>query len=183
MSATALLLVDIQNDYFTGGANPLVGSDSAVGKAAEILQYFRMHDLPVIHIQHIAANPNATFFLPGTRGAEIHADVAPIAGETVLIKHFPNSFRETGLLEHLQKLGISDLVIVGMMTHMCIDTTTRAARDLGFNNTLIGDATATKTLELAGRKVAAEEVQWAFLAALHPLFAQVVTTAEWLGAH
>lgn len=180
MSSTALLLVDIQNDYFAGGSNPLAGSEAALLKAAQVLQYFRTHGLPVIHIQHIASNPNATFFLPGTVGADIHPAVSPIAGEMVFIKHFPNSFRETGLLDCLNQLGITDLVIAGMMTHMCIDTTTRAASDLGFNNTLIGDATATKSLELAGRKIVAEEVQWAFLAALNPGFAKVVMAADWL---
>ena len=177
---TALVLIDIQNDYFPGGANPLFGSDLAVTKAAAMLQYFRTHHLPVIHIQHIAATSSATFFLPGTAGADIHPAVAPRAGETVFIKHFPNSFRDTGLLDHLRQSGIAELVIVGMMTHMCIDTTVRAARDLGFNNTVIGDATATLALELAGKQVAAEHVQQAFLAALHPGFAQVVTTADWL---
>lgn len=180
MSSTALLLVDIQNDYFTGGSNPLAGSEAAARKAAEVLQHFRTHGLPVIHIQHIASSSTATFFLPGTVGADIYPALTPIAGEVLFIKHFPNSFRETGLLDCLKKLGITDLVIAGMMTHMCIDTTTRAARDLDFNNILIGDATATKTLELAGRKVAAEEVQWAFLAALNLGFATVMTAADWL---
>lgn len=182
MSSTALLLVDIQNDYFAGGSNPLAGSEAAALKAAEVLQHFRAHGLPVIHIQHIASNPNATFFLPGTAGADIHPAVTPVAGESLFIKHFPNSFRETGLLDCLKQLGITDLVIVGMMTHMCIDTTTRAACDLGFNNTVISDATATKVLELAGRKIAAEEVQWAFLAALNPGFAKVLTATDWLGS-
>lgn len=180
MSSTALLLVDIQNDYFSGGRNPLAGSEAAVLKAAEVLQHFRAQALPVIHIQHIASSPSATFFLPGTAGADIHPAVTPIAGECLFIKHFPNSFRETGLLDCLKQLGITDLVIAGMMTHMCIDTTTRAACDLGFNNILISDATATKALELAGRKVAAQDVQWAFLAALHPGFAKVVTAVDWL---
>ena len=128
----ALLLVDIQNDYFPGGAMELVGSPEAGSQAGQLLEVCRRAGLAIIHIQHIATRPGATFFLPGTPGADLHASVAPQPGEPVFQKHFPNSFRETPLLEHLRGRGITELLVAGMMTHMCIDTTTRAAADLGF---------------------------------------------------
>ncbi len=124
---TAIVLIDLQNDYFSGGAMELVGANAAVAQARALLDAFRERSLPVFHVQHIAERPGATFFLPGTPGVDIHADVAPSAGELVVTKHFPSSFRETTLLERLRGAGVSKLVIAGMMTHMCVDTTVRAA--------------------------------------------------------
>lgn len=176
----ALLLVDIQNDYFPGGAMEVVGAAAAAAHASTVLSAFRARALPVVHIQHIAARPGATFFLPETAGADIHASVSPRPNEPVFQKHFPNSFRQTPLLEHLRSKGIARLAIVGMMTHMCIDTTTRAAADLGFSCVLCHDACATRSLSFNGVEVAAEHVQAAYLAALNGLFAKVVSSRELL---
>ena len=175
---TALLIVDIQNDYFAGGAMEVVGAEAAATQAATLLAAFRQHARPIVHIQHIATRPGATFFLPNTAGATIHESVRPSSGEVVFQKHFPNSFRETPLLEHLRAGGITQLVIAGMMTHMCIDTTTRAAADLGFKCFLAHDACATRALSFNGMHVAAENVQTAYLAALNGLFAKVLSAHE-----
>lgn len=176
----ALLIIDIQNDYFAGGAMQLVGSEEAGAVAAGILAEFRSRELPVINVQHIATGVGATFFRPGTIGAEIHASVAPAPGETVIVKHFPNAFRETELLETLQGIDCTELVVVGMMTHMCIDTTVRAANDLGFKVTLVEDACATKDLTHNGRTTAAAEVQTAYMAAIDGSFANVVNSRDLL---
>jgi nicotinamidase-related amidase len=177
---TALLIIDIQNDYFDKGTNPLIGSDKASENARLILDRFREESLPVIHIQHIATRPSATFFLKGTKGAEIHDNVKPLGKEKLIIKHSPNSFQGTELLEYLKSKNITDLVICGMMTHMCVDATVRAAKDFGFNIILIGDACATKDLEINGQTVKAEEVQKSFLAALNYVYATVKTTRQYL---
>jgi len=179
---TALLVIDIQNDYFEGGTMTLTGSDSASMNASLILNRFRTNDMPVVHIQHIATNPTATFFLPDTFGAEIHKNVTPLVEEKVFIKHYPNSFRDTGLHEYLQSICVKDLVICGMMTHMCVDATTRAAKDVGYTCTVIGDACATKDLELNGKKVKAEYVQLSFLAALAYFYSTVVSANQYLNA-
>jgi nicotinamidase-related amidase len=176
----ALIIVDIQNDYFENGTNPLEGSLHASINASRILGRFRDESLPIIHIQHIALSPTATFFLPDTFGAEIHVNVKPIESEKIFIKHYPNSFRETGLLDYLKEKEITDLVICGMMTHMCIDTTVRAAKDFGFNIILIGDACATKELKIGHETIPAHEVHNAFLAAINAYFATVVKTKEFL---
>ena len=176
----ALILIDIQNDYFENGANPLVGSLTASENAAKILKQFRDQKLPIIHVQHLATRAEATFFAPGTVGAEIHHNVKPLPHELVIEKHFPNSFRETGLLVHLKSLGIEELVICGMMTHMCVDATTRAAKDFGFDCTLIGDACATKALEIDGKEVTADAVHYSFLAALNYFYAKVTNTEKYL---
>jgi nicotinamidase-related amidase len=174
----ALLLIDIQNDYFPGGAMELVGSSEAGQKARKLLHAFREAGRPIIHIQHVSTRPGATFFLPGTSGVEIHSSVTPLPGEPVFQKHFPNSFRETPLLNHLWEEGLTELVIAGMMTHMCIDTTTRAAADLGFACRLAHDACATKALTWGGETVAAPQVHTAFLAALDGSFAQVLSVND-----
>jgi nicotinamidase-related amidase len=177
---TALLLIDIQNDYFENGASALVNSDNACKNVKCILNYFREKRLPVIHIQHHSIRPGSTFFLPGTKGAEIHADLTPLEGEKVITKYVPNSFRDTGLLEYLKEYPIQKLIICGMMTHMCVDATVRAAKDLGFEITLIGDACATKDLIINGDIVEARNVQNSFLAALNYFYSQVITTEQFL---
>ena len=175
---TALILVDIQNDYFPGGKMELEGSLAASLKAQELLAFFRQRQAPVFHIQHVAIRPGASFFLPGTPGVEIHGSVMPLAGEVVFQKHYPNSFRDAPLLAALHTGQIYELVICGMMTHMCIDSTTRSANDLGFDCRVAGDACATRQLSLSGQTIPAAAVHLAFLAALNGSFARVLSTAE-----
>lgn len=174
----ALLLIDIQNDYFPHGAMELSGSLEAGAKAGKLLRHFREKSLPVVHVQHVSNRPGATFFLPGTGGVMFHESVAPLEGEVTITKSFPNSFRDTVLLAHLRSLNISRLVIAGMMTHMCVDTTTRAAADLGFDCLLAHDACATRALSFNGEAVSAAQVQTAYLAALNGLFARVLSVDE-----
>jgi nicotinamidase-related amidase len=178
----ALLIIDIQNDYFPSGAMELVGSPEAGAKAGELLRAFRTKSLPIIHIQHVALASNATFFLPNTKGVAIHESVTPLEGETLFQKNHPNSFLETPLLAHLRDHQITELAIVGMMTHMCIDSSTRAASDLGFDCLLVHDACATKSLTFAGVKVPAEHVQASYLAAINGSFARVLSVNDVLSA-
>lgn len=166
---TALLIIDIQNDYFPGGTMELSGSNEAAENAGKVLSFFRNNDLPVIHIQHIGAQEGATFFLPATKGAEIHKSVKPLETEKVIIKNFPNSFRETELLDYLKGNSISNLVICGMMTDVCVSSTTRAAMDFGFHNTIIADAVTTRDRELDGKIIPAQQITESFLAGLNAL--------------
>ena len=175
---TGLILVDIQNDYFPGGNMELVGISEAGRKAGELLSVFRDNSWPTFHIQHLSVRPGATFFRPDTAGAEIHDCIEPRAAEQVIQKHYPNSFRETSLLEELKKQEVKNVVICGAMSHMCIDATTRAAFDFGFECTVIQDACATRDLEFAGRQIAAEQVHGSFMAALGSAYAGVMTVEE-----
>lgn len=175
---TCLLLIDLQNDYFPGGNMELVGIDQAAAKARLLLNQFRDDHDPIVHIQHLASRPGAAFFLPETSGADIHPIVAPDDGETVMIKNYPNSFRETSLLEMLKGQEITDLVICGAMSHMCIDATTRAAFDLGFNCVVAEDACATRDLQFKGRTVKAADVHASFMAALSVPYATVISAEE-----
>ena len=180
MMKKALIMIDIQNDYFENGSMTLVGAEEASLNARKVLDIFRSEGLPVIYIQHLATSPKATFFLPQTVGAEIHENIKPTANEKVIIKHYPNSFRETELLEYLKSMNITDLVICGMMTHMCVDATVRAAKDYGFNYNVVSDACATRDLTINGETVKAAEVQKSFLAAFNGFYALVKTTKEYL---
>jgi nicotinamidase-related amidase len=173
-----LLLIDIQNDYFKGGAMRLVGSEEAAENASMLLQRFRSEKLPVIHIRHLATRPGSSFFLPDTLGAEINKAVSPLENEQVIVKHFPNSFRETELHALLQSGGITEIMVCGMMTHMCVDATVRAAKDLGYTITLIGDACATRDLDINGNVVKAADVHSCFLAALNGFYAQVISSND-----
>ncbi len=178
--ALALLLVDIQNDYFPNGKMELHGAVAAGCIAGAMLNFFREKKWPIVHIQHISTRPGASFFLPETDGVQINDLVKPLADEPVLVKHYPNSFRETGLLEYLRQLQITRLVICGMMTHMCIDATVRAAFDYGFDCRIVQDGCATRTLKFNDHLLAPEEVQFAFLAALDKTYGRVLTAATLL---
>jgi nicotinamidase-related amidase len=177
-----LLLVDIQNDYFAGGHMELVGMDQAAANARRLLRAFRAASRPVVHIRHVSVRPGATFCLPGTQGAAINERVAPLAGETVVTKHFPNSFGDTGLQAILSDRGIDTLTICGAMSHMCIDATTRAAFDMGFQCRVAADVCATRDLVFQDRSIAAGDVHGAFMAALAAVYAEVGSSRDFFGA-
>jgi nicotinamidase-related amidase len=175
---TCLILVDLQNDYFPGGAMELVGMREAAAKTRLLLQSFRQTGSPVIHIQHFSTRPGTTFFLPDTEGVRIHEMAAPLPDETVVSKNYPNGFRSTPLLELLTRRNIGELVICGAMSHMCIDATTRAAFDFGFGCIVAEDACATRDLQFRGTMIKAHEVHASFMAALSAPYAQVISTEE-----
>lgn len=174
----ALVLIDIQNDYFPGGRMEVVNAEEAVGKARSLLEAFRKNNLPVVHVQHISTRQGAAFFLAGTAGAAIHESVLPRAGEKIITKHFPNSFRGTDLEDFLRANSITAITFCGMMSHMCIDATVRAAFDKGFACTVAEDACATRDLEHGGIAVRSAEVHAAYMAALGAVYAEVAATEQ-----
>ena len=163
---TALLVIDIQNDYFPGGKYPLVNPLEAAKKAYELLQCFRERGGHHVHIQHISLEPNAAFFIKGDSGSDIHDSVAHFEEEPIVYKHEPNSFLNTNLLDLLKGWGIERVIITGMMTHMCVDATARAASDFGFAVVVAEDASATRDLKFGDTLIPADHVHKAFLAAL-----------------
>ncbi len=165
--STALLLVDIQQFYFPGGSYPLVQPEKASARAAVLLRYFRKNHALVVHIKHAAR-----------RDTLIHPDVAPLPGEKVITKHFANSFRQTDLLPWLRTHHIGKVVICGMMTHMCVEATSRAASDLGFQVTLISDACATRDIIYQGDTVNAHDVQISTLGSIDRYYGKVMTVNE-----
>ncbi len=178
MKKTALLLVDIQNDYFEGGLWPVAGMDAAARNAAILLAAAREAGQPVIHIQHAMPSADAPFFKPGTEGEKINARVAPKGDEAVVVKTRPSSFVGTDLDRILTDAGIRDLVICGAMSQMCIDSTTRDAADRGYAVTVAEDACGAKDVMFKGETVAAAQVHKVVMGALAAGFATVVPTSE-----
>ncbi len=162
---TALLLIDIQDFYFPGGKLPLVEPEAASEKAAEVLKLFRDQKLPVIHIEHAGGSP-------------IHANVAPRQGEKVITKTEANGFNKTDLLDYLKFLEVKRLVICGMQTQMCVEATTRAAYDFGFQCIVVQDACATRDLKWGDRVVKAADVHASTLASLQRYYGIVVNAAD-----
>jgi nicotinamidase-related amidase len=171
---SALIVIDIQKDYFPGGKMEVPGASEAGDAARHILEAFRQAALPVIHIRHVSLHPGATFFLPGTEGTDIHPCVAPLPGEPVIEKHYPNSFRETELGTILKSREAGQVVVCGMMSNMCIDATVRAAFDGGFQCIVAHDACAAPGLSFGGIDVTPPEVHASFMAALGSIYAEMI---------
>jgi nicotinamidase-related amidase len=170
----------VSNPHFVDcGSWPLAGVDAAVQKAAMVIEDARSKGVPVIHVRHEAPE-GAPFFVAGSHGAEIIPAVAPRDTEHVVVKNFPNAFRDTDLKARLDANGIQDVVIVGAMSHMCIDATVRAAADLGYNVTVIEDAAATRNAEFNGIAVPADHVHAAFMSALGFAYGKIVKADEYL---
>lgn len=179
MSKQAVVVVDFQNDYLTSGAWPLSRIDDAVRNAAKVIQDARSKGIPIIHVRH-ESPAGAPFFVAGSPGAEIIPAVAPIDSEKVVVKNFPNAFRDTDLKTRLDEESVTDVIVIGAMSHMCIDATARAAFDQGYNVTVVEDAAATCDAEFNGMTVPADQVHGAFMYALGFAYGKVVKTDGYL---
>ncbi|MCX6126574.1 MAG: cysteine hydrolase family protein [Proteobacteria bacterium] len=180
MSKRALIVIDLQNDYFAGGRWALSGIDAAAKNASRLLSAARESGDFVIHIRHESPQPDAPFFVAGTAGAQIHAKVKNLGDEVVITKTQINSFRDTDLKAILDRQGIKDVVICGAMSHICVDAATRAANDFGYNCIVIHDACASKDLEFEGVQIPAVQVHAAFMNSLRFGYAKTVSTEEFL---
>ncbi|HVN76014.1 MAG TPA: cysteine hydrolase family protein [Thermoanaerobaculaceae bacterium] len=178
---TALVVIDIQEFYFEGGRLPLVNPVAASEQARKVLDRFRAKRWPVIHVQHLPKSQTTPSPNAGDPQYRIHPNVLPVAGETVIGKHYANAFRDTDLEATLKRLGVTKLVICGMQTHMCVEATARAAADLGYDVTVVHDACATRDLSFGGTTVPAAQVHAAALAALANSYGRIVSTDELLG--
>lgn len=170
---TALIIIDIQQFYFQGGQLPLVGSVEASLQAKKVLEAFRTKNMPVIHVRHVPLKPAGAV---DDAAYAIHPNVAPGAGEKIIVKHYANAFRETELLDYLKQRGIKQLVICGMQTQMCVEAAVRAAADYGFKVVVPHEACATRDLKFETTTVPAAEVHAAALAAMSGTYARVVKT-------
>lgn len=176
--ATALLLIDFQNDYFPGGKWELERINQATQNAAVLLKEFRENGLPVVHVRHEFRSEDAPFFQPKSEGAQIHLQVARRPQEPVVLKHEINAFLGTELKQVIDSYQVGRLVICGAMSHMCIDGTTRAAHDLGYECIVVSDACATHAMQFDGVNVSATQVHAAFMHALGFAYGNVMQTKE-----
>src|SRR5664280_1551894 len=177
LADSAIVIVDAQRVYVDGRL-PLPGIDPALAEIARLLSQARAAGTPVIHVvQH--GRPGGAICDPNGPDVAIADPVAPLPGESVIIKKLPSSFAGTTLDETLKKLGRTHLIVVGFMTHMCVSTTVRAALDSGYRCTVIATACATRDLpDGHGGVIPADVVHRAHLAALADRFAQVVETVD-----
>jgi len=177
---TALIVIDAQQEYFAPtGKVVLPGGPAAAKKIAEALAWARQRQLPVIHVVHESRKPNAPIFAPGSPALEIHPDARPAPGEPVVQKHLPGAFTGTKLEEILRQQGIERLVIAGFMTQMCVDTTTRQAAHLGFQVTVLSDATAAMAVKGPdGETIPAEQVHKTHLGSLSGFLAEVKSVKD-----
>ena len=167
-----LILIHIQNMYFCEGDYTLYEPERAGKKAAEILEKFRMENKPVIHVKHnfkVDAMENGEYLLDFNEG------VKPKKKEIIVSKNYPSAFLKTDLKKRLDKLKVDKLIIVGMMTHMCIDTTVRAAQNYGYKVTVIHDACTTKDLKWNGQTIYAQTVHDSIMASLQGTFGEVIS--------
>lgn len=176
MEKQALILIDIQNIYFTEGGYHLYQPELAARQAKKVLNSFRAAGLPVIHIKH-------RFDTGGYREDSeylnrIYWEVQPEDNETVIEKSCPNAFLCTNLARVLQELGVTNVVIAGMMSHMCVDTTVRACQDYGLQVTVIPDACTTLNLCWKGHELDAALVHMVYMAGLEGAFAKMVPADE-----
>jgi nicotinamidase-related amidase len=177
LTNAALVVIDAQQEY-VDGLLPLPGVGPALKEIGRLLARARAASMPIIHIVHHGGSAGP--FAPHTSGAEIASPANPAPGEPVLSKRLPNAFASTDLADRLHALKRPEIVLVGFMTHMCVEATARAAIDLGLKATVVANATATRDLPdpLTGDAVPAAEVQRNALAALADRFATIVPSAE-----
>lgn len=182
MSKRGLIVVDLQNEYLPTGKLPLSGIEAAVDNAARVIADARERDIPLFHIRHEFVTPGAPAFIPGTDGVEIVPAVAPVGNEPVIVKNYVNSFRDTDLKQQLDARGVEEVVVVGAMSHMCVDAVVRASADMGYPVTVLHDACATRDLEFNGVTAPAAQVHAAMMAAFEFGYGTVKSTEEHLAA-
>ena len=177
VSDSALVIIDAQNTYCEG-IMQLEGVQPALAECKKLLDRFRQAGRPIYHIRH-DAGPGTPYDVSAPIG-QIADVVAPIEGESVITKNYPNSFVSTDLDEQLKKEGVNNLVLAGFMSHMCVNSTARGAFSLGYMPTVVASATATRALpsKVTGNDVPAAQVHEAALAALSDLPSAVVPTVS-----
>lgn len=167
-SATALIIIDIQEFYFPGGDAELVNPEEASLNAEKILKYFRKNNLTIVHVRHN--------YEPG---GDIHENVKPTDSEKVVSKNEVNCYKDTDLLEYLKKNSVKNVVICGMQTHMCVEAAVRASHDYNFKTILIHDACTSKDLKFDDILIKAKDVHYSTLSTLRS-YAKIIDTELFL---
>ncbi|MBP2585281.1 nicotinamidase-related amidase [Streptomyces sp. PvR006] len=181
LGESALIMIDFQNTYRTGVMR-LDGAERAVAAGARLLAAARAAGAPVVHVVNDGGE-GTPYDIRAEIGA-ISEEVAPIEGEKVVVKQFPDAFHATDLEAVLTDLGVTgDLVVAGFMTHMCVLFTAQGAFSRGYRPTVVAEATATRSLAAPdGTVTAAEALQAASLTTVTDLFGTVARTVDELVA-
>ena len=169
---SALIMIDLQNTY-RRGIMKLTGVEAAILEAKSLLEMARNHGIPILHIRH-DGGIGSPYDINSEIGA-ISDEVAPLKGEPVITKNYPNSFVQTDLDAQLKALGVKNIMLAGFMTHMCVNSTAHGGFNLGYSPMVVASATATRSLQGAnGKVVSAQELQDATLAATRDMYAAIV---------
>lgn len=181
MKDTVLLVIDVQNEYFTGKL-PVTYPAGSLANIAKAMDIATECGVPVIVIQHTANQPDAKVFAKGSEGWKLHPEIAKRKRDVLIEKNLPSSFAGTNLDAWLKEHGISTVVITGYMTQMCCDTTAREAFHRGYSVKFLADATGTLAFKNDAGAVSAEDLHNAILIVQQSRFSTVMTTAAWLGS-
>lgn len=179
MMSKALLVIDVQNEYFTGKL-PVSYPKDSLKNIVKVMEAASEKGVPVILIQHTAPQENAKTFIKGSREWEIHEEILKRNYDCIIEKNMPGSFTGTGLDEYLKGKGIDAVVICGYMTQMCCDTTARQAVHLGYSVEFLSDATGTLDVSNAAGSIKAEEIHRAILVTQAMRFSKVMTLDQWM---
>ncbi len=179
MQKRALLVIDVQNEYFTGRL-PITYPADTLPRILDAFDAAREQKLPVIVIQHAAPQPDSSTFRKGSMEWELHPEIASRSHDELVHKSLPGSFTNTPLDSMLRERGIDTVVIAGYMTQMCCDTTARQAVHLGLNVEFLSDATGTLAFKNEAGEVTAEELHRAILVTQQMRFSRVLTVGEWI---
>ena len=173
--STALLVIDFQNEYFTGKL-PIPDGMRALENTRRLIDFADKSKFPVIHIQHVAPE-NSPIFALGSDGVDFHPLMTPRSQDRQLRKTTVSAFASTDLDKQLKAAGINTLIVSGLMTHACVAGAARDAVPLGYNVIVASDASATRAITRAdGQSVSARELHESSLASLEDTFGDVMTT-------
>lgn len=175
----ALLVIDVQNEYFTG-CLPVTYPPGSLEWILDAMDAARAAHVPVIVVRHSNTAPGAAAFVPGTPDWELHPGVQARPRDLLIEKTLPGSFTGTRLGAWLEEHGIKKLVIAGYMTQMCCDTTARQALHRGYTVKFLSDATGTLTITNSAGTVRDADLHHAVLVVQQQRFSQVMTAADWI---
>jgi nicotinamidase-related amidase len=175
----ALLVIDVQNEYFTGKL-PVSHPAGSLRNVLAAMDAAQAHDVPVVAIQHTAAQPDSAVFRKGSQEWELHPEVAARRHDVLIHKTLPGSFTGTRLEAWLRERGVETVVVSGYMTQMCCDTTARQAMHLGFGVEFLSDATGTLNIQNEAGEVSGEELHRAILVTQQMRFSEVLPTDDWI---
>ncbi|GAA5800286.1 Isochorismatase-like protein [Helicostylum pulchrum] len=176
MSQEALIVVDVQNDYFPDGKLPTWNPVETAEACAKLIQKFRQEGKEVVFVKHVMKDSQAksyNFLIKGTDGAEIHDSVKPLPTEKIVTKHEVSGFVGTDLKEYLTSKGVKKLVVVGMMIHNCVNATVYSGVAEGFPCIVVEEAVNTMDQPYDGELVKAQDIKKAFLTGIQFGFSTV----------
>ena len=175
----ALLVIDVQNEYFTGQL-PITYPPGSFEKILVAMDHAHATHMPVLVIQHSNPVPEATAFRKGTHGWELHDEIKQRHTDIIIEKNLPGSFTGTNLDGWLKEHNISVITIAGYMTQMCCDTTARQAFHRGYTVNFLSDATGTLSIKNTAGTISDADLHRAILVTQQQRFSRVLTTAEWM---